>query len=128
MAEYCSDGLLVYSNAGHIPPILFRRNNKEMFELEIHGSPIGLFEDEMYGSNQINLSKGDVLVVFTDGVPEMRNRDDEFFGVERLKKVIFENSDKSALEICDVIVDEVMKFKGEAEQKDDITLLVVKKI
>lgn len=128
MAEYCSDGLLAYSNAGHIPPILFRRNNKEMFELEIHGSPIGLFEDEMYGSNQVNLSKGDVLVVFTDGVPEMRNRDDEFFGVERLKKVIFENSDKSALEICDVIVDEVMKFKGEAEQKDDITLLVVKKI
>ncbi len=128
ICEYRSDNLLVYSNAGHIPPIFFKRSSGEMFELDIHGSPIGLFENEKYGFSQINLSKGDVVVVFTDGVPEMRNQYGEFFGVERLKKIIFENSDKSALEICNAIVDEVMKFKGEAEQKDDATLLVAKKI
>ncbi|CUU05389.1 Stage II sporulation protein E (SpoIIE), partial [Candidatus Kryptobacter tengchongensis] len=74
------------------------------------------------------LSKGDIVIIFTDGLVEMRGQSDEFFGVERLKEIVYENCDKSAFEICNVIVDEVMKFKGGAEQRDDITLLVLKKI
>jgi len=128
VCEYYPEDLLVYGNAGHIPPIFFKRDDGNIFELEAHGSPIGLFEDESYEFNKIRLSKGDIVIIFTDGLVEMRGQSDEFFGVERLKEIVYENCDKSAFEICNVIVDEVMKFKGGAEQRDDITLLVLKKI
>ncbi len=128
MCEYYPDGFFVYSNAGHIPPILFKQDNGSISELEIHGSPVGLFEDERYGIDKIEFSKGDLLVAFTDGVTEARNSNGEFFGIERLKKAIVQNSERTASEICDAIVSEVMNFQKDAEQKDDITLLILKKI
>ncbi|CUT02560.1 PP2C family protein-serine/threonine phosphatase [Candidatus Chrysopegis kryptomonas] len=128
MCEYYPEGFFVYSNAGHVPPILFKRDDGSMFELEIHGSPIGLFDDEKYGSDRIEFSKGDIIVAFTDGVTEARNSNGEFFGVERLKNIIAQNFEKSSDEICDVVVSEVMNFQKDVEQKDDITLLILKKI
>lgn len=128
IGEYYPDGIFVYSNAGHIPPILFKRSDGSITELEVHGSPIGLFDGETYEASEVKLFNGDMLVVFTDGVIEAKNEKNDFFGLERLKRVILKNCDKSAFEICTAIVDEVMKFKGDVEQKDDITLLVVKKI
>lgn len=127
ICEYNEDAF-IYANAGHIPPIFFKQSTGEIFELKIHGSPVGLFEDEDYKFDEINLSKGDILIVFTDGVTDMRDSNGEFFGLDRLKMIIFENRSKSALEICNSIIDELMKFKGDAEQRDDITLLVAKKI
>jgi sigma-B regulation protein RsbU (phosphoserine phosphatase) len=128
IGEYRHEGVLVYSNAGHIPPILFRRNDRSIMELEVHGSPIGLFDNEIYEASEVRLFSGDVLIAFTDGVTEAKNEKNDFFGLERLKNIIIENCDKSAFEICTAIVDKVMEFKGAAEQRDDITLLVLKKI
>ncbi len=128
IGEYYPEGFLVYSNAGHVPPILFRKSNGEIIELEVHGSPIGLFEDEMYEASRIKLMSGDVLVAFTDGVIETKNEKNDFFGLGRLKRIVVENCSKGASEICNAIVEEVIKFKGNVEQKDDITLLVIKKV
>ncbi len=128
IGEYRPEGVLVYSNAGHIPPILFRRNDGSITELDVHGSPVGLFDSETYEASEVRLLNGDILVAFTDGVIEAKNEKNDFFGLERLKKIVVENCDKSAFEICTAIVDEVTKFKGDVEQRDDITLLVLKKI
>ncbi len=128
IGEYYPDGMLVYSNAGHIPPVIFRKSDGDIFELEIHGSPVGLFDGEVYGLDKLSLSSGDVIVAFTDGVVETKNENGEFFGIERLKKIISMNGDKSAVEICDAVIREVIEFKGDAEQKDDLTLLIIKKI
>jgi len=128
IGEYYPDDTFAYSNAGHVAPIFFRNSDGSISELEIHGSPVGLFDDEGYGFNSVKLSKGDVVVAFTDGVTETKNEEGEFFGVERLKEIISENCNKSASEICNAIVGKLMEFKGDAEQRDDITLLVIKKI
>ncbi len=128
MCEYYQEGFLVYSNAGHVPPIFFKQDVGNVFELEIHGSPIGLFDDEKYGSKRIELSKGDIIVAFTDGVTDARNSNGEFFGVERLKNIVIQNCEKSSGEICDIVVSEIMKFQDGMEQKDDITLLILKKV
>jgi phosphoserine phosphatase RsbU/P len=89
---------------------------------------VGLFEGENYEVNQISLSTGDIILAFTDGLTELRNESGEFFGIENLKKLIFDTRDKSAMEICNTIYESALKFKGNAEQKDDITLLVIKKV
>jgi serine phosphatase RsbU (regulator of sigma subunit) len=123
-----TEGTVTYSNAGHVPPLFFRRKNNEIFELEVHGAPVGLFEGENYEVNQISLSTGDIILAFTDGLTELRNESGEFFGIENLKKLIFDTRDKSAMEICNTIYESALKFKGNAEQKDDITLLVIKKV
>jgi sigma-B regulation protein RsbU (phosphoserine phosphatase) len=123
-----NSGRVVYSNAGHIPPLFFRSSEGVLHELEIHGAPIGLFEDEVYSTGEIFLSSGDILILYTDGITETQNSRGEFFELEKLKEIVVENSDKSADDICNVIIGEVQSFRGDVPQRDDITLLILKRI
>ena len=75
---------------------------------------------------KISLNEGDVLLYYTDGITEAENANKELFGLERLKRVLLENSYKSAQSIKEEILREVDLFRDGYEQVDDITLLVVK--
>lgn len=74
----------------------------------------------------VDLEPGDGVVLYTDGIPEPRNIEQEFYGIERLCEVVSENWHRSAEEIKQATIDDLRKFMGEEKVLDDITLLVLK--
>ena len=117
--------VLTYVNAGHNPPLL-RRTDGTIEELEPTGPVIGLLDDTDYAERRVTLNDGDVLVMYTDGITEAINENEEMFSEERLKAVIGENHALPAAEIIDAIRQAVESFCGAAPQFDDMTIMVLK--
>jgi phosphoserine phosphatase RsbU/P len=118
------DNTLRYTNAGHNPPLLVRRNG-EIEKLESGGTVLGLFRDAVYKEGELKLMSGDMLVAFTDGLIEARNLLEEEYGEERLIAAIIEHRHLSASEVEQSILRRVKKWTSDAEQEDDLTLVVV---
>lgn len=117
---------LTYSNAGHNPLLVYKAKEFRVEEENVKGTAIGFLEGYKYKLGKINLNEGDVLLYYTDGITEAENANKELFGLDRLKRVLLENSYKSAQSIKEEILKEVDGFRDGYEQVDDITLLVVK--
>lgn len=119
-------GTFTYSNAGHNPPYLLRKNGEEPLPLSVTGMPIGIDEDTLWGKATVQIEPGDVLVLYTDGIPDAQNSDGEFFREERLLEVARANANcSSAHELQTIIIEAVQAFIGDAAQFDDITLVVL---
>lgn len=119
-------GEFTYSNAGHNPPYLLRRAGGRPQPLSVTGMPIGIDEDTLWGKATVQIEPGDVLVLYTDGIPDAQNVDGEFFQEERLLEVARANAEcSSAHELQTLIIESVQAFIGEAAQFDDITLVVL---
>jgi putative ABC transport system permease protein len=121
-----SNRRLRYINAGHNPPYLVRRTvaGPEIIELSASGTVLGLFPEVQYEECDIELRRGDFLVAFTDGLTEALNADGEEFGEARLKELL-RNVSGTADEVSSKLAVAVRKWMGEAEQHDDLTLVVV---
>ncbi len=116
-----------YVNAGHDPPILFRKGSDEPVLLEEGGVILGAMPTMMpYESAEIDLKPGDLIVFFTDGVTEAMNPEQtEEYETDRLKECIRKNRDKTAEEIQDAIITDINAFSNNI-QYDDITTIVLK--
>jgi sigma-B regulation protein RsbU (phosphoserine phosphatase) len=121
------DNEISFTNAGHDPPMLISKDN-EIRKLTSGGPVIGFIENIVYLEEKITLNAGDVLVVYTDGITEAMNEDEEEFGEERLQELLLELRTRSASEIISVIIDNVTEHSGEVPQSDDITMIVVRKL
>ena len=115
---------MLYVNAGHVPPVLLRSSGAVEL-LEEGGVPLGLFESPRYFEGHTALTEGDILTLYTDGVVETANRDDDFYGVDRLVAVVKGRETSSATEICSGIMQDVRRHGGGA-RTDDRTLVVMK--
>ncbi|NOX16774.1 MAG: SpoIIE family protein phosphatase [Chlorobi bacterium] len=116
---------LEYVNAGHNPPLLCR--NGEIEHLKKGGMILGVMQTIIpYEAAEIKLQSGDVLVAFTDGITEAMNVNFEEYSDERLEKLALSNCDKTADDLLNVIMNDVMKHTVGAVQSDDITALVLK--
>ena len=115
-----------FVNAGHNPPILYHGNSGTIEELEGTGIALGIMEDAEYNQNEVRMSPGDTIILYTDGVTEAINEREEMFEVERLVNVIKETKDATAQETLERIIGSVFQFSGTQPQFDDITLMVVK--
>jgi phosphoserine phosphatase RsbU/P len=121
------DNTLHYSNAGHNPPLLLRRKRSDEIEkLERGGTVLGLFRDVIFEEGDLKLESGDLLVAFTDGLVEARDPDNQEYGEERLISAIIEHRDLSAADVEKNILRSVKEWTSDAEQEDDLTLVVVK--
>ena len=127
-------GLLTSINAGHNYPLVVRNDgSSEWLGLEKGSVPLGMFPDDMIpqlsdcDAEATELSSGDVVLFYTDGVTETGNHSDEMYEEERLQDTATRVRHASADEICRNIYNDVMEFQGEAEQFDDLTLMVLKK-
>ena len=88
---------------------------------------MGVVEDLTFHENtRQGWNPGSILVVGTDGIREARNEGDEMFGQDRFQKVIRNNASQSAHTIQNAVIDAVETFQGDADQEDDITLVVIK--
>lgn len=116
-----------YLSAGHDPVVVYRPADDNFFELEGHDIPLGIDDDWQYKEQTSDaLRPGDVLVVGTDGIWECFNAQDQQFGKDRMREVIRKASQGSADDIAKAVTQACEQWRGERDQNDDITLVVVK--
>lgn len=121
--------VLRYVNAGHLPPILLKRNGDGEIEVQrlTEGGPVlGLLRQADYRQGQAVVAAGDLLVLYSDGVVEAASASGEQFDEDRLLAVIRENSDRSPAEIREEILKQVRSFLGKEQAQDDLTLVVAR--
>ena len=117
---------LTYCNAGHNPPAHWRSQERRMEWLRPTGPAIGIVEDSRYSLATANLSAGDALLFYTDGVTEATNLHDELFGSHRLAELVEQNAHLPAQELVYAVRQALASFCGARPQADDITLLALK--
>jgi sigma-B regulation protein RsbU (phosphoserine phosphatase) len=121
-------GQLIYSNAGHNPPLVIRRSG-EVVKLKDGGMLLGLLAKSSYTAHSVQLEDGDVLALFTDGVSEAEKPGtDEEFGEKRIIDLIVEHRDASSAAILETIKQSVGEFSStNVSAADDFTLMIAKR-
>lgn len=119
-------GTLTYCNAGHNPPHLIRHSDHETVEsLSRTGIAMGIEANSTWSTETIDIDPGDVLLLYTDGVPDSRDEEGDYFNDERIIEIARANAGRLAFEIQTSIISEVQNFMGNFPQDDDITLMVL---
>jgi phosphoserine phosphatase RsbU/P len=129
LARYEPDSrILHYCNAGHNPPLLVRTesSSEPIRWLDSTSAAIGLVEDFKFESAQIHLRPDDLILLYTDGVTEAMNSEEEEFGKERLEEIVLQNTSLSAREIVSALRRTVQQFTNGKPLDDDTTILAVK--
>ena len=119
-------GILRYTNAGHLPPVLFRNGRAQ--SLEVNGMIVGAFPSVEYGESHIETLPGDLLVCYTDGITEPENEYGEMFGDQRLIELIEKNSERDQEQIASMIMDAVRQWTSSPELADDMTLMLARRL
>ncbi|MBE7516409.1 MAG: SpoIIE family protein phosphatase [Chloracidobacterium sp.] len=128
IAELDPDGgSLEFINAGHNPPLIGRADGR-IEQLESGGLPLGLMAAAQYETGNAQLGRGDVLFIYSDGVSEANDVQEEEFGMDRLRQVIRHNVQRSASGIRDKVESALSEFTGTAPANDDITIVIVKRL
>jgi sigma-B regulation protein RsbU (phosphoserine phosphatase) len=122
-----STGELAFSNAGHGPLFCFRSSKNACTNTKLDGVPIGIMEDVVYLQAKVKLAPGDIVMMYTDGVTEMRNAAKEEYGIDRVKKFLIDNNQANAEELVEKLVRDVDDFRGEVPPHDDETMLIFKR-
>jgi len=122
-----TNGSILYANAGHNQPLLFRAATRSKETMEVTGVALGMMADMEYEQRQISFERGDVLLLYTDGIVEAMDAKEKIFGMDRLKSSMAAAADRSAQEILDAILTDLKRFVKGAVQSDDITAVVIKR-
>jgi sigma-B regulation protein RsbU (phosphoserine phosphatase) len=118
---------LVHASAGHTPAFVLGPDGEVKSELRRTGMPLGVMPGAEYNvSRQIRLAKGDVLVLLTDGLEETVNPEGELFGTDRILESVNNHRDLKAAKIVKSVFDALEDFSENAEQVDDLTMIVAK--
>ncbi|HMS65312.1 MAG TPA: SpoIIE family protein phosphatase [Ignavibacteria bacterium] len=124
------DKKLKICRAGHTQVLYYNSSDHTCEEIQQKGMALGLNNTELFEKSiqeiELNTNQNDIILFYSDGLSEAMNAYKREFGIERIKELILHNSNKSALEIKNAILDEVSKFRGYAEVHDDITFILMK--
>ncbi|NDJ77345.1 MAG: SpoIIE family protein phosphatase, partial [Chloroflexi bacterium] len=115
------------ASGGHNPSLLYRAAAQTCEYITAPGVAIGVFKAAEYGCLAEHMEPGDILVLYTDGITEVINTDEDEFGEDRLEHLIIEHAALPAQEITERVLDAVKTFAGEQALFDDATLVVVKR-
>ncbi len=115
-----------YCNGGHDQPILIRKNSSHS-GLEATGMLVGIFEETTFGKSSLQLEPGEQLFIYTDGVTEAMNRNEEEFGMEKMISILEKEKDKSTDELLERLIKEIQNHAAGQQQSDDITMMLIKR-
>ncbi len=119
-------GEMIYSNGGHnIPYILKKDGNIHLLD-GAKGKILGVFENSQYTKSSVKMSSGDAIFFYTDGVSEAMNENSQLFTEKRLENLLSKIYSLATKELIDSVLNEIKIFVGEAEQSDDITMVVLR--
>jgi serine phosphatase RsbU (regulator of sigma subunit) len=119
-------GKITYVNAGHNPPYVVRASG-EVEECPTNGLPVGMMEGSSYTKGELTLGSGDMLAMFSDGIPETQTLDDDEYGEERFQELLVEKRDLPLQKIFDELQQELADFRGKAPLGDDVTLVTIRR-
>ena len=119
-------GALEYINAGHPSPILIRHSGNADEAFTEGSFPVGLVPEAEYTTARVKLEPGDTLVLFSDGVTEAMDPNEDFFGMPRLVKLLTGHNETPLDELQKLVLEAVENFARGASQADDLTLLLVR--
>ena len=117
---------MTYANAGHNPPIIGHADGTFEYISGRPGFVLAGMEDVKYKTQEYQLSVGDTVYIYTDGVTEATDAMNELYGEDRLIDVLNKGEFTDAKSLCEKVKTDVDEFVGEAPQFDDITMLAVK--
>jgi serine phosphatase RsbU (regulator of sigma subunit) len=127
-----ASGVLTYVNAGHNPPLLCRAGDQGdavvLEELRLTGMALGAVEGFPFEQRTLELQPGDSILLYTDGVPDASNEDQEQFGMERLRSVILEQRTAPVAAMVSALERAIAELTRGASQFDDIAILAVKRM
>lgn len=121
------NGLFLYTNAGHNPPLFYNSKKNKVEYLSVTGPVLGPVPHAKYQIESINLLPGDILLMFSDGIVDSTNSKGEPFPEVRLINLLKNNKSKSPKEIALKILDDVLRFNKNGTYSDDKTLVVIKR-
>jgi sigma-B regulation protein RsbU (phosphoserine phosphatase) len=119
-------GRLVYANGGHVPPFLISRSGDVSTVGEATGTIVGMLEHQEYRNAELRLQPGDTLLLYTDGFPEARSKNGEFFGPFRIRTFLEKHTESSPQVLCEAALREINAFQN-SHLADDITLLALRR-
>ncbi len=120
-------GLVIYVNAGHSNPIILRAETNEVETLPATGQIIGPFPRESYHSEFTVMHRGDLMLLYTDGIVEASNERGEMYGELRLVEMLKQHKKRTPREVCQLILEDVQVFSRMAEYSDDKTLVAIRR-
>jgi sigma-B regulation protein RsbU (phosphoserine phosphatase) len=121
-----AEGNFTFSSAAHYPLQILRSDASEFEALQTEGIPVGIDRNTGYKQQAGKLSRNDLVMFHTDGIPESRNRSDKAFGIENLLDIISSESEKSPEKIVETLKVELEFFERGTEQRDDQTVIILK--
>ncbi len=121
-----AEGRLTYTNAGHLPPVIVGRDGVR--RLDRGGLVLGIFPEAPYEQESVILHPGDLLVAFTDGITEPEDSYGSQFGEERLLETLERVRDRSPQEVAAAVMEAVEAWSDSPEARDDMTLLVARRL
>lgn len=119
------NGKLIFTNAGHNPPYLKRREGPAICLSDRHGPAIGALEGAVYNESEIDMGLGDQIFLYTDGVTEAMEIGDMLFGQERLEELLAQPGTSSPQQLVGAVIDAVADFQRGREPADDVTALAI---
>jgi hypothetical protein len=120
-----NSGTIRMLNAGHLPPLIL--NGSTIIETDKGAPAIGIMKETQYSEQEINLEKDDILFVYSDGLVEACNDNDEFYGETNLQKILQKSKDLPCNEIAERIITSVNKFIGDTPLYDDLSMIILKR-
>ncbi|MEY4642582.1 MAG: hypothetical protein RLZZ227_2576 [Pseudomonadota bacterium] len=121
-----ASGRLVYANGGHVPPFMITKDGAVSTVGEATGTIVGMLEHQEYRNAELRLHPGDTLLLYTDGFPEARSKNGEFFGAARMRSFLQKHLRSSPLVLCEAAVREINAFQSQ-NLADDVTLLALRR-
>ncbi len=114
------------SSAGMPPVLFYQRENQAIEELVMKGMPLGTFDDFPYVLKERDLNSGDVILIVSDGLPELFNEKKEMFGYKRMRNIFEESANKNPEEIIKNLKDAGSEWVKDKDPDDDVTFVVIK--
>ncbi len=122
----CKTGMLEYVSAGHNPPLILKKGDTFQYLRSKPGFVLAGLEGFVYETERMQLSSGDMIFLYTDGITEAENESEQFYGEERLLKLCRSNENASAEELSRAVKADVDAFVNGAQQFDDMTMLALR--
>jgi sigma-B regulation protein RsbU (phosphoserine phosphatase) len=130
MLKLTEDNKIQLCSAGHSPILIYRAETKEFAEINPKGIGIGLNDKGIFEQTleveEFQVHQNDLVILYTDGITETMNSNKVQFGLDRLKKIIEDNCEKSAKEMTDIIQKYLTYFRGDKSAHDDTTMIILK--
>ncbi|WP_454314326.1 PP2C family protein-serine/threonine phosphatase [Staphylococcus hominis] len=119
--------LLYCSSAGHEPGYIYRAETETFEEIEVRGRVLGVSQHTRYSQQEIPIYLDDLIIIFTDGVTEARNKKGEFIAKDTVLNLIRKYKHMHPQDIVQILYEAILKIQN-TQKRDDMTILVIKRV